>query len=70
MKYEITILSVEDSEQPNTMSVLRTKMRGLTQTASVAKERANLLQPHIGKTMSLDEFFDLLNEPIIEGGQN
>jgi CheY-like chemotaxis protein len=68
MKYEITILSVKDSEKPNTMSVLRTNMRGLTQTASVAKERADLLQPHIGKTMSLDDFFDLLNEPIIEGG--
>jgi hypothetical protein len=65
IEYEITILSVEDSKQPNTMSVLRTKMRDLVQAASIPPERAEHLRQHVGETMSLDEFFDLLIEPIL-----
>jgi hypothetical protein len=65
MNYEITIISVEDSKEPNTMSVLKTKMGELMQMASIELERAKILRPHIGETMSLDEFFDLMNEPIL-----
>jgi hypothetical protein len=66
MKHEITILSVKDSNEPSTNSVLRTKMGDLIQTASIAKERAEHLRPHTGETMSLDKFFDLVNEPLFE----
>jgi hypothetical protein len=65
MNYKITIISVEDSKQPNTTSILRTKILDLVQTASIAPERAAHLKQHVGETLSLDEFFDLLIEPIL-----
>jgi hypothetical protein len=52
MDYKITILSVEHSKEPNTMPVLRTKMRDLVQTASIPPEREKYLRQHVGETMS------------------
>ena len=64
MEHQITIVSVTDSKEPNTMSTLVTEILGVKQYASVETERAEKLRPYEGKAITLEEFRDLMLEPI------
>jgi hypothetical protein len=46
------------------MSTLTTEIIGVKQYASVETERAEKLRPYEGKAITLEEFRDLMLEPI------
>jgi len=58
--YQITIVTINDSPEPSPMSEMIALIAGARQVCSLNTARAEEMRAHIGKTLSREQFVELL----------